>query len=168
METVYAYPGTFCPPHRGHVNIAKRMAQIAGKVTVVCSVNDGKADQWFTPEDCKEMWKTYDIEKNIEVMTFAEFMAKNGQDKTIVIVRGIRNEDDLAFEKKVLEQNRRDYGIENYHYLVADEKYREFSSTKARKMAMDENMPELEKIVNPKIAAKMIERAREIKRRKTV
>ena len=165
METIYAYPGTFCPPHRGHANIAKRMAQIAGKVTVVCSVNDGKKDQWFTPDECKEMWKTYELGENVEIMTFAEFMATRAAGKTIVMVRGIRNEDDLAFEKKVLEQNRRDYGIENYHYLVADDKYVEFSSTKARKMAMEENLAELTKIVHPKIAKIMVEKAREIKKR---
>ena len=165
MKKVYAYPGTFCPPHRGHENVVKRMAQISGKVTVVCSENPDKNDRWFTPEECKEMWQACGLGDNITIMTLAEFMATHTQDERIVMVRGIRNEEDLAFEKKILEQNRRDYGIEDYHYIVADEMFKDFSSTKTRDLALEKNLADLEQIVHAKIAERMFEKGMEVRER---
>ena len=156
----YVYPGTFCPPHYGHADIARRIASIAGKVTVICSVNPEKNNVWFTPQECKEMWKAYALGDNVEIMTFDEFeWAGKG---TIVMVRGIRDEKDLAFEKQVLEYNRKEYGIENYHYIISRQRYLDFSSTKARLMAVNGDVGELEKVVDPRIAAKMIERAKTV------
>lgn len=166
MKVVHAGPGTYCPAHLGHVNIAERVAKTVGKVIMVCSVNNGKEQPWFTPEECKAMWQTYDLGENIIVMTFDEFMAQHTADETIVMVRGIRDEKDLEFEKGILEQNRRDYGIEQYHYVIAEERFKKFSSTKARKLAMKGNFKKLARMTNPTIAALMIAKAKQIKRNK--
>lgn len=159
-------PGSFCPAHLGHIENAKKAMERFGKVTIICSENREKRDdRWFTPEECKEMVKMYGLGENATIMTLAEFMETNPSRQDIVMVRGIRSEEDLEYEQKIMRQNYRDYGVKEYYFIIADEEYRNFSSTKARNLAMKGNIAELKMIVHPKIARILIERAREIKQR---
>jgi len=166
MKITHANPGTFDGVHWGHVAVVIETVTICGKITVVCSDNKDK-DRWFSPEESKAMWKIYDLGENVKIVTFDEFMAEHTPDEIIVMIRGIRDGKDILFEQKIVEQNFREYNIRNYNYVIAEEKYRGFSSTEARRLAMEENLEKLEKLAHPKIAQIMIERAREIKRRKT-
>jgi len=166
MEAVLIAPGTYDLAHLGHENIVRRAAKLFGNIIVICSNNEEKNARWFSPKESKEAWYCYDPGDNITIMTFDEFMATNTPSQNIVMVRGIRGPEDLVYEQKIRAYNQRVYGIEAYIYLTAKEEYVGISSTKARNMAMEGNLEELEKIVHPKIAMKLIERAREIKRRK--
>jgi phosphopantetheine adenylyltransferase len=159
-------PGAYCLAHDGHIAVIKEAAKDHGQVIVICSENEAKADdRWFTPQECKEAMKVYGLGKNVEIVTLAEFMETYFPGQDILMVRGIRNEKDLAHEAVVMEQNYRQFGVNKYEYIIADEKFRGFSSTKARKLAMEGNIEELKKMVHPKIAAMLIEKAEEIKRK---
>jgi cytidyltransferase-like protein len=159
METIYIYPGTFCPPHFGHVAVAKEAARIFGNITVICSVNPVKEGKMpFTPEECKAMWQTYGLGRNIVVATLDEFLAAQKISETTVMVRGIRDDNDIKFENNVILYNCDKFGIRHYHYVLAEKIYAEMSSTKARIAAQNNDLAELEKMVNPDIAAKMLER----------
>ena len=70
------YPGTFCPPHEGHLAIVRRLAEMFSVVYIICSVNPEKSGQvLFTPEECKQFWRCYDLPDNVELFTLAELMA---------------------------------------------------------------------------------------------
>ena len=158
-------PGAYCLAHLGHAVIIRKIAEDFGEVTVICSENkEKKNSRWFTPEECKEAIRAYDFGANVTIVTLAEFMKTYTPGQDIVIARGIRGDEDLEHEKNVMKENYRDYGVKKYYYIIADEKYREFSSTKARELAIEGDIEELEKMVHPKIAAMLIEKAEQIKR----
>ncbi len=164
MKITHIYPGTFCLPHYGHKKVVEKILETASQVTVICSDNKEKNDRWFNSEECKKAWEYYNLNEQVKVVTLAEFIKTYDPKETVIVmVRGIRTEKDLEFEKKVLKQNQRDYGIKRYLYIVADENYRDISSTKARNLAMEGNLAELEKIVHPKVAAMLVKKAQEIR-----
>jgi pantetheine-phosphate adenylyltransferase len=161
MKTIYVYPGTFCPPHYGHIAVAKEAAEVFGSVTVICSVNPVKEGKMpFTPEKCKEMWLSYDLGKNIDVVTFDEFFKTCDTKTTRIMVRGIRNDNDIKFENSVILDNYKKLGIRHYHYILSKPAFMGMSSTKARIAAKAGDLTELEKLVNADVAAKLAERMR--------
>ncbi len=161
METIYIYPGTFCPPQYGHVAIAKEAAEVFGHITVICSVNPVKEGKMpFDPEECKAMWLSYDLNKNIDVVTFDEFFKTRDTAATKIMVRGIRNDNDIKFENSVILDNYKKLGIRHYHYILSQPAFMGMSSTKARIAAKAGDLTELERLVNPDTAAKMLERLR--------
>jgi pantetheine-phosphate adenylyltransferase len=163
MELLHIYPGTFCPPHYGHVAVAKEAADLFGKLVVICSVNPVKKDRIiFTPEECKEMWQTYALGPNIEVVTLDEFLARWNRSAPAVMVRGIRDNNDIIYENDVILYNCRKFGIRHYHYILCEKKYKGISSTKARAAAMAGNAAALKKFVNPAVTARILEHAKSV------
>ena len=160
MKPIYIYPGTFCPPHYGHVAIAKEAAALFGKITVICSVNPVKEEKnLFTPEECKKMWQTYDLGPDIEVTTLDDFLKK--EDNSLkVMVRGIRDKKDIIFENDVVLYNRDHFGIRHYHYILSRKEFEKMSSTRARQAVRANDRVILDQLVNQKIAAMMLEARR--------
>lgn len=161
MESVFVFPGSFCPPTYGHLAIAKKAAGLfpGNVINIVCSVDPEKDGRWFTPEECVEMWRTYDLPKNVKIGTLDDF-AKEGRNKSkIVMIRGIRSDRDAEHEMKVMLLNRKDYGIENYIYLWSDCEHKEVSSTKAREATEALDVMKLGTLVSPMVVAKLLEKA---------
>jgi pantetheine-phosphate adenylyltransferase len=162
MKTYFIFPGTFSPPTYGHVAIANKAAKLFGNVTVVCSKNPDKDGSWFGPEECKQMWQTYELCPKVRVKTFNE-LKLNGEKSMLVMVRGIRDDKDLEYEKEVVLFNFRQFGITNFAYILCDDDFKNVSSTNARKAAENLDFMELAKQVSPMIASKMLERVLQIK-----
>ncbi|MFZ3074269.1 MAG: adenylyltransferase/cytidyltransferase family protein [Minisyncoccales bacterium] len=159
MEPTYIYPGTFCPPHYGHIAIAKEAAAVFEKITVICSVNPVKEGKMpFDPDECKEMWKSYGLGKNIEVATLDEFLATRNNSATTIMIRGIRNDNDIKYENSVILYNCKNYGVRHYHYILSKKEFENMSSAKARLAAKSGDPKELEKMVNRGIASKMMKK----------
>jgi pantetheine-phosphate adenylyltransferase len=162
MKAIYIYPGTFCPPHWGHVRIAREAAQVFGEITVICSKNPDKTGtNWFTPKQCKEMWITYDLWPAVRVVTLDEFIRSKIKAQ-LVMIRGIRDNRDLKHEDEVVAYNHERYGITHFHYIFAKKEYQEISSTAARENAKNQDLAGLIKTVNPWIAKQMLKKARTI------
>jgi pantetheine-phosphate adenylyltransferase len=156
MEPIYIYPGTFCPPHYGHVAIAKEAAAMFGKITVICSVNPVKEEKnIFSPEECAKMWQSYDLGSGIEVTTLDEFL-KLGNGAPKVMVRGIRDDNDIKYEDAVILYNCGKFGIRHYHYILCEKGFETMSSTRARRAAAAGDLAELSRLVNPKITTMVI------------
>lgn len=164
MKAVFVFPGTFCPPTYGHVEIAKKASAICGEVLIVCSLNEDKEKIWFTQEECKEMWKTYGLCKDIKVKTFGELKGKEYAKKApVVMIRGIRDEKDLDYEKKVLLMNHKNLGIKNFLFILSDENLRHISSTEVREFAQNLDFLKLASRVSPLVVTKLLEKALNIK-----
>lgn len=159
MKKTYIYPGTFCPPHFGHIALAKEAAAAFGGITIICSINPVKEEKTlFTPEECKAMWQTYDLGGNIDVMTLDDFLKIRDPDEMVIMIRGIRDNNDIIYENNVMIYNRDNFGITHYHYMIADKNYSQMSSTAARSAAKNNNLPKLGELVNREVASKMIEK----------
>ncbi|MFH1423397.1 MAG: hypothetical protein ABIG29_00350 [Candidatus Nealsonbacteria bacterium] len=163
MKPFFIYPGSFCPPTYGHVEIAKRAVELFQKVRVVCSVNPGKENAWFSPKDCEEMWLTYNLCPQIKIAVFGKSPARDKKNLQTVMIRGIRDDRDLDYEKKVVLFNRERFGIMNYVYLLSDDDFKHISSTSAKKAAERLNLQALGKQVSPMVVSKMLEKVLEIK-----
>lgn len=161
-STEYLYPGTFCPPTYGHVDIAVRAYRMVGNLTVVCSRNPDKSHNWFEPEEVVDLWSYYLAfrEPMIRVVALDQIVAEKHDLSKVVMVRGIRNASDLAHEQAVMELNQSKYKIDKFLYLLAEPRYANISSTNARDIVreMDVDYQALHGLVDPAVAGAMVER----------
>lgn len=93
-------------------------------------------------------------------MTLNEFTSERFDLARTIMIRGIRGKEDLEYEKEVVLLNLK-VGITKYLYIVSDEEFRGVSSSMARKLAKEENLPELRKLVSCQIIEKLAEKLRE-------
>ena len=159
MEPLYAYPGTFGPPHRGHAAIAVRAAALFPNLTIICSKNPEKDNQWFSPDETKTLWSTYDLPANVRVITLDEFRAEKNDPSRIVMVRGLRGPEDVAYEAKVLVYNKEHYGIDHFFYLFSEPALRALSSSDLRRAAAELDLPHLGEGASPLDASALLEKA---------
>ncbi len=125
--------GSFDPITLGHMEIIKYACEKYEQVYVVALVNEAK-EYMFTMEQKKAL-----IEKAISgfenaiadayVGYTADYMHKNGITQ---IVRGIRNEQDLAYEKELAEKMKEFDPAFETEIIKCKEKYAHISSTVVR------------------------------------
>ena len=160
MKPIYVYAGSFCPPTYGHWHIVCQTAKIFPEVIIVCSVNPNKNGQWFTPEECKDLWQTYDLLANVKVETLASLSKRLNDFSGLILIRGIRNEEDLQENVSVIKLNSEQFGINKFFYQLADKKYCQISSTKAREAAMRGDITELNRMVNNDVYLALMEKVK--------
>ncbi len=161
MKNVYVYPASFCPPTYGHLYTAAEAASVFPKLYLVCSKNPDKSNVMFSPDECKRLWQYYDLPKNVEVLTLEEFMDKKEADWEITMVRGVRNEDDAEYEKKVMLYNRKEFGVKKFFYVMSDEAHKNISSSKVRAAAKE--LKNLSSFVSPLVGAAILEKTFSLK-----
>lgn len=137
MNNLFIYPGSFDPPTYGHFHIVKKFVEIYNlPLTIVCSENPDKQDGWFTTDEVKAMWKTYDLPKGVEVLSLAELQANySHKEYRFIMVRGIRDNKDAEYEKEIMIYNNREYHIDNFIYIYCDKSLLNVSSSKVRSKA---------------------------------
>lgn len=164
MEPIFVYPGCFTPPTKGHFRIVTRAAEVFPKVHVICSTNEKKSEtRWFSEEECKAMWKNYPLPENIEVETFSAFMKRKVDTSRIVMIRGIRNEEDMDDEKRVMKLNKEMFGIDKVFYIIAEKEYAGISATKVRLAAEKFDFQYLAETVPPEIVAELLKKTAKLK-----
>jgi pantetheine-phosphate adenylyltransferase len=155
MKANFVYPGTFSPPTYGHAALANKAAEIFGEVTVICSVNSDKGKSLFTEKECVELWKSYSLSPGVSVICFSDFRADKNN---VVMVRGIRDESDFNYEKKVALLNKKDFGINKFVYLFPEKEMENVSSSAARKAAENLDLEELARLVSPMVVSALLEK----------
>ncbi len=102
------YPGSFDPPHNGHLDVLRRAARLFDEVIVAVALNEQKA-ALFTVEERVAMLTecTRDL-TNIRVASFhgllVEFAREQG---AIALIRGLRAVSDFEFELQMSLMNRK-------------------------------------------------------------
>ncbi len=95
-----AYPGSFDPPHRGHIDIIQRAAKDADQLYVLVGKNAAKP--WLLPIEKRIALLRHTTQniKNVTIDSYdgllVEYLCKKGIYR---IVRGLRDDKDLSFEK---------------------------------------------------------------------
>lgn len=134
-QTIAIVPGSFDPITVGHINIVKRAAELYDKVYLAVMINPEK-EYMFTLSQREAIAKAAlsDI-GSVEVISSEgmtwELAKKLG---ARAIVKGYRNETDLAYEKKMAEFNSDHYPDAQTLLLMADESLSDISSTIVREM----------------------------------
>ncbi len=151
------YPGTFDPPHLGHLDIVERSLKIFDRVVVAVAVRPRK-DLLFPIEDRLEMFRRMveHIKDRVEVKSFdsllVDFMKKEGID---TIVRGVRLFTDFEYELQIALTNFRLAGVETV-FMMPSQEFIHISSTIVRDIAS--YCGNLEGIVHPYVARKLREK----------
>lgn len=125
-------PGSYDPPTKGHLSLIERAAREYGRVYAVAFVNPKKT-YTFTPEERVEMLRLMAEHLPSVTVGYAEglvidYAKANG---ISLLIKGYRNEADLAYEEAQADWNFRHGGIET-RLLPAMEGEAQISSTAAR------------------------------------
>ena len=93
------FPGSFDPPTFGHLNVIERTISLFDEIDVVVAVNPEK-NYLFSAEErvemLSELTKNY---KNVKIHTWHSLIVDYAvQNDATVLLRGIRNATDFAYE----------------------------------------------------------------------
>lgn len=158
MEPIYVYPASFCPPTYGHLFTLKKAAAMFPSVILLCSENPDKVDNWFTPEESKSLWYSYPLPGNVQVMTLQDMRNRKFDMSQVVMIRGVRHEDDAEYEKTIMLQNHAEFGISTFVIFFSDDEHKGISSSKSRKLAEELHLGELSKMVSPLVQTRLLEK----------
>jgi len=153
---VYVYPGVFCPPTYGHVEILKKACDIFPMVHAICSSNPHKKDVLFNPDECKELWQFYDLPDNCVIQTFENFDFTSVVNKGLIMIRGLRYANELPTEVATVDNAYENNKISNFHYIFCGQGREVISSTAARRFAKEKNLIELAKYVCDEVAQRLL------------
>ena len=125
-------PGSYDPVTLGHLDIIRRAAEKYGEVYAVVFINPEK-QYTFSLEDrvAMLMLATEDIDGcmvSYSTGRVVDYMREHGIDR---IVKGYRNDADLAYERPQAEYNKLHGGYET-EYMLSRPEYAHLSSTLAR------------------------------------
>lgn len=132
MKKIAVCPGSYDPITLGHVDIIRRAADIFGFCEVVVMENREKKYRFSSEERLQFCKAVFDGEENITVSYYGGMLYEylKGRPEA-VLVKGVRNETDYLYEKKMAEFNFAHCGAETL-YLDAKEELAGLSSTLVR------------------------------------
>ena len=132
MKKIAVCPGSYDPITLGHVDVIRRAAAIFGSCEVVVMDNRDKKYRFPSEERLSFCKAAFAGEENITVSYYGGMLYEYLKNRSeTVLVKGIRNENDYLYEKKMAEFNFAHCGIETL-YLDAKQELETLSSTLVR------------------------------------
>ena len=132
MKKTAVCPGSFDPITEGHIDIIKRAQAIFGECRVVVMNNRDKTYRFSLQERFHLCQAALEGAEGITVDCYEGMLFEYlSSVEEAVLVKGIRNEKDFAYEKVQAEFNLAHSGVETL-YLDASEKFTTLSSTLVR------------------------------------
>ncbi len=130
------YPGTFDPIHNGHLDIARKAAELFDELILVVAVNQEKSPL-FNDKERVDLIKEslYDV-KNVKVDTFeglvVDFVRSTD---SVAIIRGLRHVSDFELEFQMAMMNFNLNSNIKSLFMMPDEKYIHLNSTVIKDVA---------------------------------
>ena len=149
-------PGSFDPITQGHVNVIERAARIFDRVIVAVMNNESKTYMLSPEERTTLATLSCAHVENASVLCdggmLVDLVDKVG---ACAIVKGIRNEKDLAYEQEMARYNREKNPRAETLYLPCESRFSQVSSTLVRqKIAAGEP---LDGLLSPAAVSKLVE-----------
>ena len=130
------YPGTFDPIHNGHLDIAKKAAELFDELILVVAVNQEKSPLFSDRERVDLIKRSLSKVKNIRVDTFdgliVDFVRSTD---SVAIIRGLRHVSDFEFEFQMAMMNFNLNPNIKSMFMMPDEKYIHLNSTVIKDVA---------------------------------
>lgn len=151
------FAGTFDPITVGHTKMIEKLLNKYDKVVVAIGVNPLKTPLFSLEDRLSFIKKAFENISRVEVDSYTSLTVEYMQKKGIkVLVRGIRNQVDMRFERENEEKSKSIYPELITEYVLAEEKDKSVSSTEVRKAI--ENGKDYKNLV-PKESYLLIEKA---------
>jgi pantetheine-phosphate adenylyltransferase len=134
------YAGSFLPFTVGHLNILQKAERILGKGNILVAIGCNPAKTSITDNSGRA--KELSEKIGCEVIAYTTFLheiilQKEEEGYDVVLVRGLRNGEDLSYEDNQLKFIR-EFLPENYYlntiFLMSDEEYKHISSSAVRQL----------------------------------
>lgn len=126
------FPGSFNPFTQGHANIVERALHLFDKVIIAIGTNSDKETN--DTNHIANIKKLYQNNDRIKVIQYncltADLITK---ENATCMIRGIRNETDLAYEQEIARVNYTFFGTETI-FLLASPTLKEVSSSVVREL----------------------------------
>ena len=152
------FPGSFDPVTNGHLDIIKRSAAIFDEVFVVVLTNTAKKPMFSANERQSFIQKATEKIPNVKVLSKEADLTVNVAQtlKAQVIIRSVRNTQDLEFEQNIAAMNKELAPKIETLILLTDPKYAFLSSTLVKEVARFKG--ELGNLVPPSVQAALSEK----------
>ncbi|MDE6669030.1 MAG: pantetheine-phosphate adenylyltransferase [Muribaculaceae bacterium] len=107
------YAGSFDPFTIGHKDIVNRALQMFDRVVIAIGVNEHKKGLWPAEFRCQAIAAAYRDCPEVKVITYTGLTVDMARDcGADVLIRGVRNTADFAFEQNLADTNRALTGID--------------------------------------------------------
>ena len=130
------YPGTFDPIHNGHLDIARKAAELFDELILVVAVNQEKSPLFNDKERVELIKESLSDVKNVSVDTFnglvVDFVRST---ESVAIIRGLRHVSDFEFEFQMAMMNFNLNPNIKSLFMMPDEKYIHLNSTVIKDVA---------------------------------
>lgn len=130
--------GSFDPMTKGHEALLDEALSMYDEVVVACLVNEQK-QYFFTPEErVKIVESAVSDKKGVRVVYSTDMaIATAKREGADVFVRGVRNDEDMAYEEEMREYNLTHGGVDTK--LIKLDGYEDISSTSVKKEILEGN-----------------------------
>ena len=130
------YPGTFDPIHNGHLDIAKRAAELFDELVLVVAVNKEKNPLFDNDERIRLIEECTADLKNVRVSSFNGLVVDYAKsENAVAIIRGLRHVSDFEFEFQMAMMNYNLNPMITSMFMMPDEKYIHLNSTVIKDVA---------------------------------
>ena len=130
------YPGTFDPIHNGHLDIAKRAAELFDELVLVVAVNKEKNPLFDNDERIRLIEECTADLKNVRVSSFNGLVVDYAKsENAVAIIRGLRHVSDFEFEFQMAMMNYNLNPLIASMFMMPDEKYIHLNSTVIKDVA---------------------------------
>lgn len=131
------YPGSFDPPHNGHLDVIRRGSRVYDRLTVAVLDNPLKTTKLFGVDTRVSLVKGATRELgNVEVETFSGLLVDYvRQRQAQVIVKSLRGALDFEYEAQMAHLNRRLNPAAETVFILASPEWSFVSSTRVRELA---------------------------------
>ena len=130
------YPGTFDPIHNGHLDIARKAAELFDELILVVAVNQEKSPLFNDKERVDLIKESLSDVNNVSVYTFnglvVDFVRST---ESVAIIRGLRHVSDFEFEFQMAMMNFNLNPNIKSLFMMPDEKYIHLNSTVIKDVA---------------------------------
>lgn len=133
MEKVALFPGSFNPFTEGHANIVSRALTLFDRVIIALGSNSEK-ETTQQDKNLNTIVQLYANNPRVKVLSYncltADLLQK---ENATCIIRGIRNESDLAYEHQIAQANYTLFQVETV-FLLASPQLKNISSSLVREL----------------------------------
>ena len=132
------YPGTFDPPHYGHLDIVKRASKLFDKIYIAVALNRAKKPLFSLEERVKlfqDAVKDLKLDCKVEVVGFDTLLVQLMEKlKVNTILRGVRLFTDFEYELQISLTNYKLAKVETL-FMMPSQEYIHISSTIVKDIA---------------------------------